>query len=56
MLHNIEYKPSCALRDMPTFHVIRPTANEALSEWHDYQLSKVGYILYDTSGRVATYV
>ena len=36
MLHSIENKPSCASTGMPTFYVIKPAPNEALSEWHGF--------------------
>ena len=36
VLHSIEYKPSCASMDTPTFRVINPAANKALSEWHGF--------------------
>ena len=29
-------RPSCASTDTPTFHIIEPTADEALSEWHGF--------------------
>ena len=35
---SIEYKPSCALTDTPTFCMIEPAANKSLSdhEWHGF--------------------
>ena len=39
MPHGIEYKPSHASKDIPTFCVIKPAANEARSDWHGFYLS-----------------
>ena len=36
MLHSIEYKSSSVSTDTPTFHVFKPVASEAPTEWHGF--------------------
>ena len=55
MLHSIECKPFRESTDTPTFHVIKPAANEVLREWHSFQLSIAVDILHDI-GYIRSYI
>ena len=55
MLHSIECKPFREYTDTPTFRVIKPAANEVLSEWHSFQLSIAVDILHDI-GYIRSYI
>ena len=55
MLHSIECKPFRESTDTPTFCVIKPAANEVLSEWHSFQLSIAVDILHDI-GYIRSYI